>query len=179
MTRIRLLLGAAVLMAAASCSTVSIDRDWDHTADFSRYRTFAIREGSRARSPFLQQRIEAAVASALEERGLRASDDSPDLLVYTHVRVGREREIDFNTFGYGGWYGWPGWGPGGWGASAATVREVPIGTLVVDLVDGARKRLVWRGTASRTIEGAEARSEEAVRRAVEKLFRDFPPRSRS
>jgi Domain of unknown function (DUF4136) len=170
----RFLIGASVLLAA-SCSTVTVERDWDHTVDFSRYRTFAIREGSRARSPFVQQRIESAVTSALEAKGLKPSDDSPDLLVYTHVRVSREREIDYTTFGYGGWYGWPGWGPGHWGVATATVREIPVGTMIVDLVDARRKHLVWRGKASKTIEDEEDRSQEAVSRAVAKLFKDFPP----
>jgi Domain of unknown function (DUF4136) len=166
---------AFVTCCAAACATLSVDTDWDRTVDFSRYHTFAIREGSRARNTFVQQRIERAVGSALVARGLRPSDDRPDLLIYTHVRVSREREIDYSTFGYGGWYGWPGWGPGRWGPTTATVREIPVGTLVVDLVDGDHKQLVWRGTASRTIEDAADRSEEAVDRAVARLFAKFPP----
>ena len=33
----------------------------------------------------------------------------------------------------------------------AVVSEVPVGTLVVDLVDGKKKELVWRGIASDTL----------------------------
>jgi hypothetical protein len=166
---------ALLAFLTASCSTLTVDADWDHTVDFGRYRTFAVREGTRARNPFLQQRIEAAVTSALESKGLRRTDESPDLLVYTHVRVSRERVIDYSTFGYGGWYGWPGWGPGRWGVTTAAVRDIPVGTLVVDLVDADRKQLVWRGAASRTIEDPEDRSPEAVNKAIAKLFARFPP----
>jgi hypothetical protein len=55
---------------------------------------------------------------------------------------------------------------------------VPVGTLVVDLVDAGNKELVWRGTATTPIDKTASveKREAAVQEAVEKLFAAFPPR---
>jgi hypothetical protein len=72
-----------------------------------------------------------------------------------------------------GWYGWR-WGGG---VATTTVSEIPVGTIVIDVVDGAAKQLVWRGwgkddvTSRRSPEEAE----EYARSVMAKLFENFPP----
>jgi hypothetical protein len=162
-------------MMTAACSTLQISSDWDHTADFSKYQSFALREGTKAQNSLIQNRIERAVTSTLQAKGLRLDPQNPDLLVYTHVRVGKEQQVNYNTYGYGGWYGWYGWGPGGWSTTTATVTEVPVGTLIVDLVDAQKKALVWRGTATNTITDQDQVSQENIDKGMAKLFATFPP----
>jgi hypothetical protein len=173
----RMVRGLLVLAAAtAACSTLQISSDWDHTVDFSKYKTFALREGTKVSDSLVEQRIERGIASTLQAKGLKEVSDSPDLLVYSHVRVSNQKQINYNTYGYGGWYGWGGWGPGGWSTTTATVTNVPVGTLIVDLVDASRKALVWRGTATDTISSnPNDRSQEKVDAALAKLFATFPP----
>ena len=53
--------------------------------------------------------------------------------------------------------GGAGWGYGArWGGgmttSTATTSTINIGTLVLDMYDPAAKQLVWRGTASKTLD---------------------------
>lgn len=167
-----------IAVMTAACSTLQVAADWDHTVDFSKYRTFALREGTKSKNPLIQNRIERAVTSTLQSKGQRLDPQNPDLLVYTHVRVSKEERIDYNTYGYGGWFGWGGWGAGGWATTTATVREIPVGTLIVDLVDAQKKALVWRGTASDTITDQEQVSQENIDKAVAKLFEKFPPPSK-
>jgi hypothetical protein len=168
--------GALVLLVAATaCSTLTVSSDWDHTVNFANFQTYAMREGTRANNPIIQDRIDRSVNQTLQTRGLRMDAQNPQLLVYTHVRVSKEQQINYNTWGYGGWYGWGGWGPGGWSTTTATVTNVPVGTLIVDLVDAQRKSLVWRGTATDTITSQDQVSQENIDRAVSKLFASFPP----
>ena len=165
-----------LVAAATACSTLQVTSDWDHNVDFSKYRTFDMREGTRISDSLIEQRIERGIVSLLEAKGLRKDPNSADLLVYTHVRVSNQTQIDYNTFGYGGWYGWGGWRRGGWGPTTATVREIPVGTLIVDLVDARKKELVWRGTATDTISSdPNSRSQEKVDKALAKVFETFPP----
>ena len=81
--------------------------------------------------------------------------DGGDLLVYTHVRTDVQRQIEWNNYGYAGWgwgwgWGWRGWGGPGW--QTATVSNIPIGTLIVSIVDPSEKRLVWRGVATEYVD---------------------------
>ncbi len=168
---------ALLVVTAAACSSLQVTSDWDHTVDFSRYKTFDLREGTRISDSLIEQRIDRGIVSSLEAKGLRRSESAPELLVYTHVRISTQRQIDYNTFGYGGWYGWGGWRRGGWGSTTATVRDIPVGTLIVDLVDAQKKELVWRGTATDTISAnPNSRSQEKVDGALAKVFATFPPR---
>lgn len=170
-------LKALLMLAAmtAACSTLQVSSDWDHSASFSGYKTFALREGTKARNSLIQDRIDRALTTTLQSKGLRMDPENPALLVYPHVRVGKEQQINYNTYGYGGWYGWYGWGAGGWSTTTATVREVPVGTLIVDLVDAQKKALVWRGTATNTITSQDQVSQENIDKGVAKLFETFPP----
>jgi hypothetical protein len=62
--------------------------------------------------------------------------------------------------------------------SSTTVSKIPVGTLIVDLVDAKENQLKWRGTATKTLD-ATATAEERdknVNAAVEKMFAGYPPK---
>jgi hypothetical protein len=164
-----LLVGA---LALAACSSISTTVDYDRSVDFTRYRTYSWREGNRVPNPRADRRIKAAVDRALESRGLTRVEDGGDLRAVYHGRTRREIVVDSYNPAWG--YGWRwGWGRGGF----TTVRAIPIGTLIVDLVDRRENELVWRSTASSVID-RYAEPEERARdldRAVEKMFKSFPP----
>jgi hypothetical protein len=175
---------ASALLVAGGCSTLQTNVDYDGSVDFAKYRTFTLREGTPARDSLTQQRLEDAIAASLQAKGLRRVPDGGDLLVYTHVRTENQRQIEWTNYGYAGWgwgwgWGWRGWGGPGW--SQATVRNVPIGTLIVDLVDSQEKRLVWRGIATEYIDKIVKMDPEektkAANEAMQKLFKEFPPRT--
>ena len=50
------------------------------------------------------------------------------------------------------------------------------GTLVVDLFDMSDKRVVWRGVASETVSDNPEKNSKKVQKAVEKMFKQFPPK---
>jgi hypothetical protein len=62
--------------------------------------------------------------------------------------------------------------------STTTVEQIPVGTLIVDLVDAKRKELVWRGTATDTLkpEATAAEREAALSAAITKMLEVFPPK---
>jgi hypothetical protein len=172
------------LLLAFGCSTLQTNVDYDGSVDFSKYRTFTLKQGTPAKDPLTQQRIEAAIVGSLQSRGVRQVPEGGELLVYTHVRTETQQQIEWTNYGYAG-YGWGwGWGWRGWGGpawSTATVRNVPIGTLIVDLVDANEKRLVWRGIATEYVDKILAMSPEektkAANEAMQKLFENYPPKT--
>jgi hypothetical protein len=62
-----------------------------------------------------------------------------------------------------------------WGTATAHVSEIPIGNLMVDLVDASSGQLVWRGMASGTVSSKPEKSEKKINKVVGKMFKDFPP----
>jgi hypothetical protein len=54
---------------------------------------------------------------------------------------------------------------------------VPVGTLIVDLVDAREKRLVWQGVASDALDpGATAdERDKVVATMIAKMLADYPP----
>ncbi len=96
-----------------------------------------------------------------------------------HVHTSYEPEVF--TLGTG-WVGsgdsWPRHGSSG--VSRSEVKRIPIGTLIVDLVDAKTDNLVWRGTTT-VLHQQETpdQKERHLDEAVAKMFEGFPPRGRT
>jgi len=159
---------ACVVLTLASLAMAGVKVDYDTGTDFSDYRTFGWLEGTPAPSDLVQKRIVAAVESELTQKGLASATGDADVFVVTHASVGKQIRIDADTWGYRGrWHG-------GWGTTTANVSEIPVGTLVVDLVDAGSKELVWRGIASETLASNPEKSEKRINKVVKKLFKKYP-----
>lgn len=172
----------AGVLLLAGCSTVETKADWDTGVDFGQYKTFSIIPAKEVQNPMVRQRVESAIVATLAEKGLAKAGEDADLLVGAYGSVSSQTQID--SYGYGGYgYGYGGawahgyWG-GGMGMTTTTVREVPVGTLVIDLVDAKAKKLVWRGTASSVISGSSSpeQMQQKINGAVDKMFYKYPPK---
>ena len=62
--------------------------------------------------------------------------------------------------------------------ATTTQQNIPIGTLIVDLVDPTTHEMVWRGMAQDQVK-PNGESAETVNEAMQKLFAKFPPGSAS
>lgn len=132
----RLLLGL-LFLSFALAQKVTVE--FDHSADFSRYKTFAIRDGQlRTKNPALdndivKKRIESEIAKRLTDKGLMPSTGRADLAVRYSLATALRRRA--GTFV----------GPRG---GVRRVGESYLeGTLVIDLRDPAGKTLIWRAVA--------------------------------
>jgi hypothetical protein len=152
--------------------------DYDRSADFARYRTFAFFPDRTLDDPSLRVPFERAIAEALEAKGFRRLPDgeAPDLRVAIRGSVDRRSEIEMATYGLGLY----GSAAGGATVDRVPVREVPVGTVVVDLVDARKDALVWQGIVAAALLPSPTPSdrERNIGRAVRKLFSGFPPRTR-
>jgi hypothetical protein len=167
---------AVIAVAAVGCSSLEMTTDWSQQTDFSKYRTFSFKEGSKPRNPVARRSVEYAIQGALEKHGLKMLDDGGDLSIYGHFV--QSADVRFETWGYGtaGWYG-PTWG----GPVVTTAYAIPVGTLFIDLVDSKEKGLVWRGVVKDDISTSlypEEREKKAIKIADD-LFKDFPPKPKA
>ncbi|HTO88002.1 MAG TPA: DUF4136 domain-containing protein [Thermoanaerobaculia bacterium] len=163
---------AAVLLLAG-CSGITTSVDYDRAADFSRFKTYAWKDVHPVQNEIVENRIKSAVDRALAAKGFRKVETGPDLWVVEHISLTKEKQLTTYDSGWG--YGYR----GGWGGgmTTATVSEIPIGELVLDLVDAKQNQMVWRGTATKAIDqnATPQEREKTTDEAVQKLFAGFPP----
>ncbi len=195
----------AVALAASPAFAQSVHTDFDHHADFSRYKTFCV-DRVHAADPLYEGRMRDALNYTLSHTALKQAgqtlrtrtDQGPapvevqagcDLAVRAigSVRYQQEYTTFYNGFGpgwgYGGWGGYGfggGWGGpwGGWGGGPAitSVSQIPIGTLVVDLYDTRTKRLVFRGISSTGVSSHASTNTRRLNISIDKMFKKFPPK---
>jgi hypothetical protein len=162
--------------------------DYQATADFSSFHTFAIRPGQIINQTDVvtdpvaeqttRQRIEDAIRNELTAKGLVEVQDSPDLYV-TYVAGARTRK-EWENVGPAVYsnYGFL-WGPEVWELGYGdwwVEHDVTQGSLVVDLINAKDKKPVWRAFAEEEVR--QPVSEQTVRKAVSKIFDDYPPKAR-
>ncbi|HTO74445.1 MAG TPA: DUF4136 domain-containing protein [Thermoanaerobaculia bacterium] len=175
-SRLGFILVTAAIATLAACSSITTSADYDKAANFSQYKTYAWKDTDQKQNELVENRIKAAVDAQLQAKGLHKVDSSPDLWVVEHVRLSEQTQI--NTYDSGWGYGW-GWrGYGGGGMSSTTVQKIPVGNLIVDLVDAKENQLKWRGTASKTLDPSASvdKKTQNVNEAVAKMFESYPPK---
>lgn len=183
--------GAVLLAAAcalsAGCNMLQVTTDYDPSADFGRYQTYAWLDQPASKtgdyrldSPLLAERLKRAIDEALPGRGLvLAEPEQADLLVGYHLTV--QDKVDVTTidrhYGYGAYWRYG----GGAGYSETYVSQYEQGTLVIDLVDTRSERLVWRGAGQSRLKASTTpeESEERARNVVSHILFRFPPKGGS
>jgi hypothetical protein len=156
--------------------------DFDKTAPFAQYTTYALQNGTPVGQPLIDRRIVAGIEMQLAAKGFRRDDTNPDVFVLYHVAMDKQQDISTFSSGVGyGPYGY-GWG-GGWGSTTTDVRvrEILVGTLAIDLVDAKTKEMVWRGLGTKEINvnAKPEKRDENIGKAVEKIMKNYPPKVRS
>ena len=63
------------------------------------------------------------------------------------------------------------------GMAQAETSTIAVGKLVIDMYDPARKQLVWRGDATKTLDPKRDpdKSYKNLQKAMAKLFKNYPP----
>ena len=164
------------------CASMRVTSDFDDTADFSTYSSFAWMakpdqvQDNLTRLGQIQGRIESAVEQNLISHGFQKTSDAPDFYVVYHAAV--EQQITgatIDTWGYG--YRRP-LRRSGVVYADVSVDSFQEGTLIIDIVDASQNELVWRGTAIGAVNTPQQAAEK-IDEAVQRILMDFPPASNS
>jgi hypothetical protein len=156
--------------------------DFDKTAPFAQYRTYSMQDGTPTKNALIDKRIVAAIETQLKAKGFVRNDVAPDVVVVFHVAFDEQKDISsFSSGPAYGPYGY-GWG-GGWGTTTTDVRvrDILVGTLAVDMVDAKKREVVWRGLGTKEINttAKPEKRDENISKAVEKIFKNYPPKVRT
>jgi hypothetical protein len=177
------MLRRAVLMAGLFCIPAvafaqKVSYDFDKSANFSQYKTYVLKDGTKVGNPLIDERIAAALKSELGARGLTEAADTADVAVVYHVALDKKKDISAFSTGRGP-YGYR-WG-GGWGTTDVRVNEIVVGTLVIDVADMKRGELVWRGIGVKEVD-PQAKPEKRdsnIQEAVKKILKNYPPKPKT
>jgi hypothetical protein len=160
------------LLAAQAARAQKVTMEFDQTLDFSRYKTFAIRDGQlNSRNPALnselvKKQIEVDIQNDLTAKGLTMATSGPaDLNVrYT---FGAARKTELEAY------------PAGWYGMGTRYVRVPYseGTLVIDMRDPTTRSLVWRAIAAEDKSDA-SKIEGKINDMVKKSIDKYPPKKK-
>lgn len=160
-----------ILLVAAGAFAQKITVEFDREANFSKYKTFAIRAGQlnskdpALNSELVKKRLEADIERSLTAKGLQMVAGRSDLNVRYHF--GSAAKVEVERY------------PAGWYGMGTRVVRVPYaeGTLVIDLRDPSTRSLVWRGIATEEksdVSKIEGKLDDMVRKSLEK----YPPKQK-
>lgn len=181
----QLILGIAGMAGLVLAQDVQFN--FDEKADFSKYKTYRWEKHPKSLDvdDLTMGQLAKGFEAALATKGLSKTDSNkPDLVIVFQLAISQEKEMTaYNTGGYG--YG-PGW-RGGWygggmgGMTTATTSTINIGTVVLDMYDTGTKQLVWRGMASKTIDGKAKpdKRQKNIDKAAVKMLKNYPPKKKS
>ncbi len=170
---------SAMLLAPALMLAQKTSYDYDKSADFKSYKTYAFKDGTNVGQPLIDSRIVAAIETQLASKGLTRADANPDVFVVYHVAFDKQKDI--STYSSGGAYGPYGWGwGGGWagGSTHTSVRDILVGTLVIDMADAKKNQMVWRGMGVKEVntQANPEKRDKSINDAVKKILKNYPPK---
>jgi hypothetical protein len=157
------------MLAGVCLLLASVKTDYDHAADFSRYKTYSW-IAAKASNDLWADRIRQDVDAQFAAKGWAKVESGGDATVSAFGRTHNEQTLETYYNGFGGGWLWRGFGD-----ATTTVENTPVGTLVVDLFDGNSKKLIWRGSSSETLSEKPDKNEKKLEKAVEEMFKHFPP----
>ena len=180
----RIVLAAIFALAASIVHAQDVGYNAMPGTDFTKYKTYkwVKIQGVAYPNDITNAQLQQAIDAQLATKGLtKTEDENADLYVGYQIAV--DKETQWNAYGMGGSPGW-GWGPGyrgygygGGGMATATSTTIHVGMLGLDIYDHAAKQLVWRGTATKTLDTGAKPDKRAknIDKGVKKLLKNYPP----
>ena len=179
-----------ILALITACSSpIKIHSDYDHSIDFSQYKTYGYFNPMGIENPnyssLMGQMFRDAIDAQMKPRGYVLSDN-PDILINVSAKLQDKTRVtttsDPMMYG-GGYYGSRGgmydsWGGNGYGTSTH-VSQYTEGTVNVDMVDVKQKRMIWEGIAIGRVNEKETNAElrADIQSGVAEMFENYPFRA--
>lgn len=180
--RIHLACLSLVAVAGLACSTVAVSSDFDPSYDFSGLKTYTWMSTQpeqtgdpRVDNQLTEERIRRAVDEELAAKGYVKREQPVDFLVAYSAAIERRTDVEVVQDYYG-----PGWGYWGAGSSYTTISDYDEGSILLDILDPANKKLIWRGVAAAELyfDSTPEERDQRTREAVEKILERFPPENK-
>jgi hypothetical protein len=184
----------AVLAAAVAVvqAGVKVKIDYDKEYDFTKARTFGWHPDGAGEVKLLERTgddpeairtkweptIKDAVEQELGRVGLvPATSGTPDLMLHYYFLAGPSSESQYRGQFVGAI---PPWGVPDFEMTTSSLKIFEQGTLILDIIDGPKRQIVWRGKADAEVnrQNSAAKRAERIREGVRELLKKFPPKAK-
>jgi len=170
------IVSSLLLWTATALTAQRVQTSYDHTADFSGYKTYSW-FSKTASTSLWDQRVENAVTSSLAAKGLTQVPSGGDLAIFaSDTSQERQKLVTFCNGTRGGWGG-GGFGGGPFCDATTTIKPYKVDTLAVEIFDGNSNAVLWRASSTNTLPNDSDTIIKSLDTNVERLFSHFPPDS--
>lgn len=171
---------ALVAVIAGCASKPEIRADADPSANLSSYQTFGffddLATDKSQYSTMITSRLKDATRREMQKRGYKEAAQDPQLLVNFNTNVESRTELH-NSPSTAGFYGYRSGMYGAWSNYPTDIytTQYKQGTLAIDIVDAAKKQLVWQGIAqARLTEKMMDNPTQAIDAIIADIFEKYP-----
>jgi len=155
---------------------------YDKQLNFSQFKSFAWAPHGAVAHPMLAANVVGAIEQELKARGLQKVniDQNPGLVIQVYGSIDQDTSYNSTDPLYAATGGIPPFDPSfsgpilagqQYGATPVTIHK---GQLVVDLIDAASKKLIWRGMSQQNLSHNPDKLVSQVNDAVAKMFKQYP-----
>ncbi|MCV2368930.1 DUF4136 domain-containing protein [Roseateles oligotrophus] len=174
----------ALLLDLSGCASgPEVRVSQDKTVEFSQFKTYGFVEplgtDRGGYQSIVSQHLKAATQAEMEARGLRLVSANPQLLINFNASLNEKMRVSSamppppisGYYGYrvGMYSAWPMY------ADQSRVSSYTEGTLNIDVIDAARKQLIWEGVVTDSVTQKDLdQLQSSINTAVKSAFAKFP-----
>ena len=170
-------LALAMVLTPALAMAQKTSYDFDKAANFTGFKTYALKDGTKVGQPLIDDRIVERSTRSLRPRASRRAKrtrmclssttwhstsrrtsrrSAPDTVAATAGTVGDTVAVGRAA-----------------ASSTTTVRDILVGTLVIDMADAKKGQMTWRGMGVKEVDtGANPeKRDKSINNAVKKISR--------
>jgi hypothetical protein len=147
--------------------------------DFAKYKTYkwVNIDSAQRLDDLTTEQLVGTFEVQLAKKGLtKSTSDKADLLIGFQVAPEGDKHFSQSPLGtsYSGGNG------GSSGSGTVSVNTVHSGQLALNMYDGERKQLVWRGVVADAIDpnAKPDKKQKHMDKAAEKMLKDYPPQKK-
>jgi hypothetical protein len=180
----------SVLVLLAACGGIPVSTDYEPDRDYSSLKTYAWKAPMRKiiiepllDNDLMSARIHREVDARLTVLGYNkaSADEGADFFITFNISSAEKISVD-SYYGYYGYHScWNCFGSRGYGGYGGgrdvRVRQYTLGALMLDVIDPASERLIWRGVGEKRIPKFKTPQERDlyIAEIVQAILDRFPP----
>ncbi|WP_446742520.1 DUF4136 domain-containing protein [Silvibacterium acidisoli] len=167
---------AALLFASLALSApafASVQTDYDHGADYTRYKTYSWGQ-VKVEDSAMADRIKTAIDQNMQAKGWQLVPNGGKTTIFVIGQVTSEKQLESTYWNidthWGNNWNWNAWGWGNTGGFVTTSRA-----LVFDIFDSSSHALLFRGI-NWDEKANSGKNANQLDKDITKIFSRFPPK---
>jgi len=182
MKNIQVIVLVVIAAMLSSCSPVTVLSDTKDETDFSQFKTYSFLGWQADSEKELDQEDKDIIYAAFEKeftaRGMsyvpEGGDIDVSLFIVFNKKTGVSRYNKYTGSAHGAYDLYDtGWGYG-YTNTRYSQRSYRVGTLIMDVFDGKKKKQIWQGTVQSKVTEKRERRATTIPKKVAMLMNKFP-----